>query len=157
MRRTAIGVFVCVSVSLGPTLDRLDAAQVQSSVSPVPDPFSTVGLGKEVTVLLVMAPSCTVCQAEIPFYKTLLELPRMDGTAKRLVVLGIGIAPIRQELDSAKFRPHLLTSGPAATREITEFPTVIVLDAQGKRLGAWTGKLTEVQQKEIVAAISSAR
>lgn len=149
--RSIVIAFVVLLSSTG-----LQSPTGQSPVSP--DPFSSVGFGTEATVLIVMAPGCAVCLAEVPFYQTLLELPRMDGKAKRLVVLAMGIMPLGQELDSAKFTPHLLTSGSfEATRAITDFPTVIVLNTLGKRVGTWVGKLTAVQHKEIVAVISSAR
>ena len=116
------------------------------------DPLSSVGLGTDRTVLVLITPDC--CLGAISFYKTLLALPQMDGKARRLVILARdGVMPVGRVLDSANFKPHLLTSGPAAVHEIRDAPTVIVLDPAGKRIGTWTGTLTQSQQGEILAAI----
>jgi hypothetical protein len=116
----------------------------------------SVGLGKEATVLLVLSPDCDVCEESMPFYRTLLAQPRMDGKARRLVVLTQGgLVPVQKVLEKHSFRPHGLTSGPAAVREVPDVPTVVVLNGFGKRLGTWAGRLTVIQQTEILQALGS--
>jgi hypothetical protein len=114
----------------------------------------SVGLGKESTVLLVMSPDCTICVESMGFYKSLLAQPRMDGTARRFVVLTQGgMVPVEAVLKSNGLNPHRLTSGPASVRDVRDVPTLVVLDASGKRRGTWVGRLTPIQEKEVLAAI----
>jgi hypothetical protein len=143
-----------VGAMLHASNDVLSARSQQ--IPPGADPLvsSTVGLGKEATVLIVISPDCQPCLESIAFYKKLLALPRMDGTARRLVILAQnGVIPVKRLLDEQNFKPHGLTSGPAATHEIQDLPTLIVLDPSGKRRGNWTGKLTAKQEAEVLASI----
>jgi len=127
-------------------------------VAPVPpggDPLSVVGLGSEITVLVVVEPDCARCRDSIPFYKRLIALPRMDGKVRRLVVIGRkGVIPVQDMLQAASFKPHRLTSGPREpVAAIKEVPTIILLDANGKRMSMWTGVLTQQQEEQVVSAI----
>jgi hypothetical protein len=129
---------------------------VSQSAQGTRDPLASenVGLGKISTVLLVLAPDCQACIDSMPFYRTLLALPKMDGVERRLVVLAQkGVIPVDRMLRAHRFEPHKLTSGPAATHDVTDVPTVIVLDAKGVRLGAWAGRLTAGQEKAVVDAV----
>ena len=117
---------------------------------------ANVGMGSEATVLVVLDLDCQPCLESMPFYKKLLALPRMDGFKRRVVVLSKrGVVPIARMLDQQGFKPHKLTSGPAAVREVETAPTVVVIGPNGKRRGAWTGRLTAAQEAEVFAAIGS--
>ena len=118
--------------------------------------LSSVGLGKQRTVVLVLATDCEPCTASIPFYKTLLNRPIMDGTEGRLIVLSTnGAVPVKQMLEKHNLRPHRLLSYPmTATIEIPpDAPGVYVLDAEGRRVGSWRGSLSDGQKGEVVKAI----
>lgn len=138
-----------------------DANQNQAKPGPDTEPLTlspTVGLGKEVTVLVVLAPDCSPCLASLSFYKRILGLPRMDGIARRFVVLAQnGVIPVKRVLDAQSVTPHALTSGPAATHDVKELPTLIVVDRQGRRLGAWVGHLTPEQEKVVLELVGQVR
>jgi hypothetical protein len=113
-----------------------------------------VGLGKEVTVLLVLSPDCIPCRNSMGFYRRLIALPQMDGRLGRIVVLAQGgVVPMNRVLDESGFKPHGVTSGPAATHEIRDLPFVVVLDRAGRRQGSWSGVLTLAQEEEVVARV----
>jgi hypothetical protein len=106
-------------------------------------------------VIVVMKPDCPPCEEAIPFYQRLLALPRMDGVHRRLVVIGRGgVVPVQRLLQAHAFKPHALTSGPAAANEISQFPMVVVVDGKGQRRNAWTGPLTKQQAQQIMSAVT---
>ena len=118
---------------------------------------TNVGIGTEITVLVVVDEKCQPCWDSIPFYKKLLALPRMDSTRRRLVVLvRSGVIPVKEILDAQGFRPHHLTSGPREVRDVVTVPSVIVIGPDGKRRGAWEGRLTAQQETEVLKAIGPA-
>lgn len=126
---------------------------------PLQDPpnaedWSPVGLGTKLTLLVVLSPDCASCEAGFGFYKELLRLPIMDGTAGRIVVVARGVGPMSDILKAHSFKPHRLTSGPAFARSI-EVPSAILLDRTGKRTGTWRGLLDPSKQKAVRAAVGA--
>jgi hypothetical protein len=89
-----------------------------------------------------------------------MQLPEVDGTARRVVVVAMnGVVPVSRMVESHGFKPHRLTSGPYSVRSlpgVSEPGTVLLLDAEGRQVGKWAGTLSDVQQREIVAAIRKA-
>ena len=133
------------------TLVALLGVQVQRQADPL---TSGIDLGTDATVLVVMAWDCPPCLASLPFYKSLLALPGMDGQERRLVVLAQrGVVMMDIELKARQFKPHLVSSGPRATHDVPVLPTVIVVGADGRRRGLWAGSLTPAQEKEVLAAV----
>lgn len=118
-----------------------------------------LGLGTAFTVVVAFAAeNCAPCRQSIPFYKTLLSLPRMDGKAGRLVVVATdGVWPVKNILDPNKLEPHRLTSGPYPARRlpgVTAAPTVVLIDRTGTTVGKWEGPLSAGDQEAIVKAIN---
>lgn len=130
-------------------------------VAPVPpgaDPLSSVGLGKDKTVLVFFGSDCEPCLKSIHFYKRLSQLPMMDGIARRLIIISrAGVVPDSLALRDRQFQPHRLTSGPAAASLVTDLPTIIILDSSGKRQGVWTGILSAAKESEVEFAITGVR
>ncbi|MDQ3068835.1 MAG: hypothetical protein M3R55_03790 [Acidobacteriota bacterium] len=153
---------VWVTAGLWLLLAVAGGAQQPKKKLPKPPPMPTsydvkgLGLGKLSTVVVAMASDCKACLDAVPFYKTLLALPGMDGKARRLVVVAMdGVWPVKFKTDAAKFTPHRLTSGPYPGLDfpgVRRAPTIVVLDAAGKQRGAWAGPLTPEQQKAVIAA-----
>jgi hypothetical protein len=89
-----------------------------------------------------------------------MQLPEVDGTARRVVVVAMDAGPaVAQVVESHGFKPHRLTSGPYSVRSlpgVSEPGTVLLLDPEGRQVGKWAGALSDVQQREIVAAIRKA-
>ena len=129
-----------------------DASQQVPQRGGEPDDWSAVGLGSKVTILVVLAPDCQPCEATMGFYKALMALPVMDGAAGRVIVVARGVGPMSVILKKHAFKPHRLTSGPAIARSVP-VPSVIVLNRDGQRAGAWAGLLDPTQEKEILRAI----
>lgn len=147
-----VGFLSLSALAIGGSSPPTNAGAQARKVPAGADPLASVGLGTDRTVLVLITPDC--CLEAISFYKTLLALPQMDGKVRRLVVLARdGVMPVGRVLDNATFKPHLLSSGPVEVDNIRDVPTVIVLDPGGKRIGTWTGKLTQSSQEEILVAI----
>jgi hypothetical protein len=116
--------------------------------------FTSMGLGTEHTLVVVLAPACAPCDAALPFYKRLMERPAIDGTRRRVVVVGHGVVPIRKALEAAGVYPHAVTSGPDGfVASIGEFPTLILVDAHGTRQKSWTGPLSPEGERDVIAAL----
>lgn len=143
------------------------SAQTKRPLPPAPkNPYAKpydikgLGLGTEATVVVAFAAErCAPCTQGIPFYKRLLSLPRMDGKARRLVVVAVdGLWPVKDILDPNKFEPHRLTSGPYPAQRlpgVTRTPSLLLLDAAGSTVGKWEGGLSAAQQEEVIAAINN--
>ena len=133
----------------------------QQGGNPLAGPYDTkqLGLGTRATVVVAFAADdCKACAEAIPFYKTLLKVPGMYGSTRRLIVVARdGVWPVKDITDKQAFEPHRLTSGPYPAGRlpgVTKAPTVLVLDENGAPVGKWEGPLTDVQQKEVIAAAS---
>ena len=124
-----------------------------------PFDMKRLGLGTEATVVVAFAAEqCAPCRQAIPFYKRLLALPRMDGNALRLIVVATdGLWPVKDVLDSQRFEPHRLNSGPYPARRlpgVSGTPALLLLDRAGKVVRVWEGPLSGAQQQEIIDAIN---
>lgn len=133
----------------------------QQGGNPLAGPYdiTRLGLAKRATVVVAFAAEdCKACADAIPFYKSLLKLPGMDGSTRRLIVVAMdGVWPVKDITDKQAFEPHRLTSGPypaGRLPNVTRAPTVLVLDEKGTQIGKWEGPLTEAHRKEIIAAAS---
>jgi len=116
-----------------------------------------LGLGTDATVVVVFSEAAPTSLSALPFYQTLAALPRMDGVTRRLVVIAPdGVVPAQEVLLAHGVKPHRLTSGPSPADlplPVRGIPAVVVLNAQGVRVGAWEGALTPEQQRDIVKAV----
>lgn len=124
-----------------------------------PYDIKNLKLGKLSTAIIVLgADTCKDCIASMSFYKSLMKLPAVDGSARRVVVVAMdGVWPVKNITDAHGFTPHHLTSGPYRRRTvagITKAPTILVVDGKGAQRGKWAGALTAAQQKEIIAALN---
>lgn len=134
---------------------------VQRAGNPPSEPYDIkrLGLGKRATVVVAFAADdCNACTDAVPFYKTLLKIPGMDGSTRRLIIVAMdGVWPVKDITDKQRFEPHRLTSGPYPAGRlpgVTKAPTVLVLDEKGTQVGKWEGALSDAQRKEIIAAAS---
>lgn len=142
------------------------AAQGKPPLPPPPrDPHAGpydmkgLGLGTEATVIVTFASEdCAPCVQAIPFYKRLLALPRMDGKARRFIVVAVdGLWPVKDVLAPHAFEPHRLTTGPYPARRlpgVVRTPALLLLDRAGRTIRVWEGPLSSAQQQEIIAAIN---
>lgn len=153
----AAGVATLVTL-LMPAHAAVGAQKARNPLSGAYD-IKRLGLGKRSTVVVAFeAEGCRACTDAIPFYKSLLKLPGMDGATRRLVVVAMdGVWPVKDITGKQGLEPHRLTSGPYPAGRlpgVTKAPTVLVLDGKGAQVGRWEGPLSEAQRKEIIAAVS---
>lgn len=116
-------------------------------------------LGTVSTVVIVLESTCASCFAPMDFYKSLMKLPAMDGTKRRVLVVAMdGVWPVKDKCDAAGFVPHRLTSGPYPDMDlpgVKTAPAILVLDAKGKQRGVWVGPFTAEKRNAIVAAVTA--
>lgn len=123
-----------------------------------PYDIKQLGIGTKSTAFIILeGADCKACIESMPFYRRLMELPEMNGTSRRVVVIAkAGVWPVKNVTDAHGFMPHRLNSGPYMMRPVpgvTSAPTVLVLDAKGVQRGKWEGVLSAEQQKAVIAAL----
>jgi hypothetical protein len=113
------------------------------------------GLGSHRTVVIAFGSKCEPCKNSVPFYKQLLTV--MDSERTRMIVLSTdGVVPVHKVLVAAELKPHRLVSYPRMSklREISDdAPELTVLDASGKSLGTWRGRLSALEEAEVLKLI----
>jgi hypothetical protein len=126
----------------------------------VPGPYDMkrLGMGSKATAFIILEDAgCAPCVQSVPFYKSLMKLPEMDGKVRRVVVLAkSGVWPVKDMTDAQGFTPHRLNSGPyprGTIPGITVAPTIVVFDGTGVQRGKWEGKLSAASQKAVIAAL----
>ncbi|MEX2270145.1 MAG: hypothetical protein WD690_01650 [Vicinamibacterales bacterium] len=132
----------------------------QAPAAPVkPYDIRALKLGTLSTIVIALESDCKPCFDSIEFYKRLMNLPGMDGSKRRVVVVAMdGVWPVKKRTDALSFKPHRLTSGPYPGRDlpgVKAAPTILVFDRAGKQRGVWTGPFTPVQQKAVIAAATA--
>ena len=137
-------------------------ALVRSAVPVIPDSEADIrklGLGTTFTVVIALASDCASCAESMNAYKRFMALPVMDGHDRRLIVVSMdGVGPVSEFMGRYAFKPHKLTSGPYRFKEIagvSEPGTILVLDANGTVRGRWVGRVTSLQEEEIIKALGT--
>jgi hypothetical protein len=82
----------------------------------------------------------------------------MDGERTRMVILSTdGVVPVHKALVAAELKPHRLISYPRMSklREISDdAPELAVLDASGRSLGTWRGRLSALEEAEVLKLVA---
>lgn len=123
-------------------------------VAPVPELSGAAGRPK---LLVVMASTCHFCTDSMGFYRELVELkrdrwPTLDVVAasrEQPVVLGSYLQEHSLKVDRAVHIPH--DSG----FKVTLTPTLMLLDAGGRVLQIWVGKLSKDGERAAIAAVDA--
>lgn len=122
-----------------------------------PYEIKSVGLGTRSTVVIAISSDCSACEQSIEFYKRLMELPLMDGTSRRLVVVAMnGAVPVHEMVTQKGLKPHRLTSGPYMRRTlpgVSQPGTILLLDADGNQRGKWVAPLSPEQEQQVIRAV----
>ena len=138
-------------------------ASAKAFQDPIPPPpeyhdIRSYGLGNELTVVIAFGAECEACKESLPFYKRLLSANGMDGKRNRFVVLSTdGVAPVTVVLERAGFKPHAVISYPRQSklRELSDqAPELVILDASGRPLRTWRGRLSSTQETEVLELLS---
>lgn len=123
-----------------------------------PYDLKQLGVGERRTAFIILeGAECAPCVESVPFYRSLMKLPGMDGRVRRVVVIAkSGVWPVKEMTDAHGFLPHRLNAGPYPRRPVpgvTSAPTIVVVDGKGIRRGKWEGVLNASQRKEVIAAL----
>ena len=108
------------------------------------------------TLVAVLSTKCNYCNESLPFYRRLLEMQQTAQQATRIVA----VFPNPQtEVNRYKQQNQLnLESLPAvnySTLGVTGTPTLVLVDSTGRIVDFWVGKLSEVEQQEVIEAVES--
>ena len=107
------------------------------------------------TAVVFVQSQCRFCTESMPFYRELAEIP--DRLARHVRIVAVSPEPmeqLRQYLKSHELTIDLAIGGHRVSTRITGTPTLIVVDRKGVIRGAWSGRLSEAGQKEVVKVIS---
>lgn len=157
VRRLMIVSAVCLFFA--PATAAPAASVTQQPAIEVPS-IGSLKLGKESTVIIVFATDCEPCIKALPFYKRLMELPRMDGVERRMNMMTTdGAVPGTLVLEANGVTPHHFSSYPNySLMAVPHVPsTLYVLNAAGQLIGKWDGALSASNEADIVAALSGKR
>jgi len=108
------------------------------------------------TLFLVITEKCQFCTSSLPFYRQLAEMRDSQNKFKLVVIttdkgdegkryfnsLGISIDEIKQVTDKSI--------------GIVRVPSIILANSSGIVTGIWTGKLTSVQETEVLDRLKGA-
>ncbi len=111
--------------------------------------------GHRRTLVLALNSGCHYCQDSVPFYQKLAQAARPDGDNLEIVA----VFPNGPEAVQQLMRDDGLTlrSIPAVSLEklgIVGFPTLLVVDRQGRVERSWVGLLTPRQELEVLSVVS---
>lgn len=117
--------------------------------------FDSIALGAHGTAIVAFSTQCKFCVASVPFYKTLAELDRMDGTDLRFVILAMeDLQRVTEYNRDHSIGAHAVLSFPRTRPvEIRGTPTLIVLDGGGRLKKSWIGQLTKKAEAEVIATL----
>lgn len=103
------------------------------------------------TAVLIVSATCRFCEASLPFYKTLAEHSRRDGRFDVAVIVPTkdSSGALRAFFEKGGVGDVLWVEGmPPA--DISAVPAVVALDATGKVLASWIGKMNRAQEKALI-------
>jgi hypothetical protein len=112
--------------------------------------------GAERTLVLALAPQCGFCTQSMPFYKRLVEERNKKGSNVK-VVAAVGSPEMRaaeqQALTGAGVQVDNLVELDFSSIKVPGTPTVLLVDSEGEVLDVWVGKLSEGDEKKVLATL----
>ncbi|HEY0876351.1 MAG TPA: hypothetical protein VGD94_22955 [Vicinamibacterales bacterium] len=127
----------------------VDASRIGSPAVLPPVDFSA----SPRTVLAVVSTSCRFCDASMPFYRQLAS-EDVGSEGWSLVFVGIEAPADVTSYLEANGVPAVSVVQLTPSLAIRGTPTLLVVDASGHILGAWSGVLDEQQQNEVRTLIA---
>lgn len=105
------------------------------------------------TVLVAIDPSCIHCTNSMPFYSKLVAQTARAKRNVRVVFAARHAADAtRTYLERHGVRPDSVVPTPL-TLSIRGTPTLLVIDASGKVLGGWFGRLNPEQEEMVLTMV----
>jgi hypothetical protein len=112
--------------------------------------------GSERTLVAAVAPGCHFCDESFPFYKTLIEQRNEKGSQVKFIAAVPGEdqkEPETAKLTGAGVTPDQMVAIDFNTIKVPGTPTLLLVDAKGKVLDVWVGKLDASGEKEVLARL----
>lgn len=103
------------------------------------------------SLLIFVRSTCSFCTASMPFYSRLVEAA--VGSTGRLQVAMLSTEPVattRRYIAAHQIDPDRVLVGQGANFKIAGTPTIVLVDAKGKVLRVWRGKVPEDVEANII-------
>jgi|RhiMethySRZTD1v2_1073278.scaffolds.fasta_scaffold355331_2 hypothetical protein len=102
------------------------------------------------TLLLAIAEKCHFCTESAPFYRKLAEIWHSQNRTKTIVITPDEINEGERYVNSLGISVDEVKQARHKSLGITGTPTVVLVNGSGIVTGVWRGKLTSVQEMEIL-------
>ena len=126
----------------------------KDTVPPLP---GAVASQRTATIVLFLSRGCRYCNQSMPFYQRLVHLKAKAPSDLGLVAFVPEVERAGDEIAYLQANGIKVDSvGTVNFREVgvPGTPTVLLLDARGHAQGAWLGLLNDVQESELLFAVS---
>jgi len=108
------------------------------------------------TLVLAVRSTCRFCSESVPFYRQVFQIAR----DQHLPVVTVSADPesvTREFLSLNGLSPDGVHAVGRDSRLAARTPTIALVDAGGKAIACWTGRLNAAQEKEVDALIKGGR
>lgn len=103
------------------------------------------------TLVLLLSTKCHYCQESLPFYKRVIEEQRRNAQNVSLfAVFSNGEADVKEYKDRNQLDLKSVANVNASSISISGTPTLILVDAEGKVSDLWVGKLSPLDEDEVM-------
>ncbi|MEZ5289859.1 MAG: hypothetical protein R2745_02140 [Vicinamibacterales bacterium] len=112
----------------------------------------------DATVVLFVRKSCQFCTASMPFYNRLTTKWPRGREARHVqfvVITTDDDATAATYLSTFDVSVDVLRANERPPNKVFATPTVLIVAADGRVRGAWTGQLSEAGEAEVVATLES--
>jgi hypothetical protein len=107
------------------------------------------------TLVLALNSGCHFCQDSVPFYQKLAQAERPEGDDLEIVaVLPNGPEAVQQLMRDDGLTIRSIPAVPLEKLGIFGFPTLLLVDREGRVERSWVGLLTPRQELEVLSVVS---
>jgi thioredoxin-related protein len=99
---------------------------------------------------LALSNKCYFCSASAPFYQQLL---RERSKARLVAILPQSVAESQSYLEHLNVTVDQVQQAPLTSLGITGTPTLILVDANGRIVKSWVGKLSPDREADVIASL----
>ena len=117
-------------------------------------PASLGGIGANQALIVAMSTTCHYCRDSVPFYNRLEEMRQeIKGSTHIVAIFPDPEAEVTNYTQKEKLKVKAIAAIDFDSVNVTGTPTIILVDASGKILDFWVGKLSNDQEKEVIKAV----
>jgi hypothetical protein len=106
------------------------------------------------TLVLVLRKGCHFCEDSAPFYQRLVTTKQEGSTVDLMAVFPDNEGAVGNIMKSEGLDFPALGGVPLESLKVSGTPTLLLIDASGTVLNAWTGVLSPRQELEVMKAVA---